>query len=360
MTNETEATTPETTPAAKAPANETVGEAMKRIGGADVFEGGEPEKPEAKADEKPAGDAAKDEKAARAKKAEKPEPAEPSGEREQLKSLAEKLGLVLEDGKVTTAERVKLRDEKRTNLAAIARAKDEALAELSKGREELSPRLAKTEALEAAVKGGDYEAIATNLGFKNWNELQEDQLKHFQDPNHKRLRELEERLQKKEAEELTAKEQAAQAQQAEAGRRAQIEYKQGLAADMGKSTDPLVKAMASQPNFVNAIFRVQQAAHQSGEPVPAPEHAIRVATNGSASLQDELKALYDVLHPVFGGKAPPTVTTPEVKPRAKTAPVAPPAPAPRERVAPQNGFDPDQRRRLNAAIEEDKRRERAG
>ena len=316
--------------------------------GADVFTRSEETARPDEGNEKPETEAKGDDEAKKPK-APKPRVIEPekpdtSSKAEQIRALAKDLGLTVEDGKVTTAERVKLRQEKASNIAAINQAKQEALAELAKGREELGPRLAKTEALEAAVKGGDYEAIAKNLGFKDWNELQEDQLKHFQDPNHKRLRELEERLQKKEAEELTAREQAEQARAAEQERAAQANYKVGLSQHMAKSADPLVKAMAPMPNFVNAIFNVQQTAWRSRGEELDPAHAIHVKPdNGGPSLHDELKALHDALAPVFGGKAAPiaaaTTTIPASKPAPKPPIAASAAPAPR----PKNGGSFDEK-----------------
>ncbi len=358
---ENETTTTETTPAAAAESKgvpspkESIADAMKRIGGAEVFD---PPSTEA-----PAAAEATPEKSEKAKRAKpKDEPAVPAtGEVDQLKALAEKLGMALEDGKVTTTERVKLREERRANLAAIAQAERDALENVKKARGEWEPRIAKVEALESALKAGDYDALAKVAGFEDWNKLQDDVIQRLADPNYKRVRELEERLKRDDEERAKAKEDEERQQATQAELAAQANHKRGLVKVMGQSQDPLVKAMHDVPSFVNAVFNVQRKLYQEsgGRDVTTPEAALKYVPEGGVSLYDELKSFFDRVSPIFAKPAAPPAGTP-AQPKPKTAPVPPPAPAPRERPKFGSGFGDDARRRLTAAIEEDRRRERAG
>lgn len=366
--------TEETTAPAAAPAadnsvpspKESIANAMKRLGGDGVFEGDT--KPEPAAAEAPeaAADPATAEKAKRAAKQTDADPTLATGELEQLRALATKLGLALEDGKVTTTERVKLRQERTENLRAIAKAEQDAIAKVQAARAEWEPKIGKVEAFEAAVKAGDYDAIAKLAGFDDWNKLQDDQIQRLADPNYKRVRELEERLKREDDARAKAAEENQRQQATQAELQAQANHKRQLAQLMSQSPEPLVKALHDDPSFVNAVFNVQRRVWQEsgGRDVLTAEAAIKWKPDGGGvSLWEELKKLYERAHGAFGTVAAPAAApaagTPE-KPKPKTAPVTPPAPAPRERAPFKSGFGDDARRRIAAAIEEDRRKERIG
>ncbi len=357
MDNETTAPTETATPAAEKPSGkpESLAKAMERIGGESAFDGGY------KLDEKPEPAAAADEKPEPEKTARKPKP-EPSEsaasptELEQIKALAEKLGLALEDGKVTTTERVNLRKERAENLRAIAQAEKDAIAKVQAARSEWEPKIGKVEAFEAAVKAGDYDAIAKLAGFDDWNKLQDDQIQRLADPNYKRVRELEERLKREDEAKARAKEESDRQQATQAELQAQANHKRQLQSIMGQSSDPLVKGMHDVPNFINAVFNVQRRVWQEsgGRDVLTAESAIKwKPPEGGPSLHEELEAMHGRLSPVFSKStaAPPAAGTPE-KPKPKTAPVPPPAASPPSRHA-SNGFSQSMRDRLAAAINDD-------
>ena len=364
----------ETTAPAAAPApadnsipspKESLANAMKRLGGEGVFEGDL--KPEPAAATEPAE--ADPDKAEKAKRAAKQTGAADdtslaTGELEQLRALASKLGLALEDGKVTTTERVNLRKERTENLRAIAQAEKDAIAKVQAARAEWEPRIGKVEAFEAAVKAGDYDAIAKIAGFDDWNKLQDDQLQRLADPNYKRVRELEERLKREDEAKARQQEENQRQHATQKELQAQASHKHQLQQIMSQSPEPLVKGMHDVPNFINAVFNVQRRVWQEsgGRDVLTAEAAIRwKPPEGGISLLEELEAMHGRLSPVFSKAAPPVAdagTT--AKPKPKTAPVAPPAPAPRQRAPFKSGFGDDERRRIQAAIEEDRRRERTG
>lgn len=286
-----------------------------------------------------------------------------TGELEQLKALATKLGLALEDGKVTTTERVNLRQERSENLRAIAQAEKDAIAKVQAARGEWEPKIKRVEDLEAASKAGDYDAIAKILGFDDWNKLQDDQIQRLADPNYKRVRELEERLKREDEEKAKAKEEGERQQATQAELAAQANYKRGLQTTMAGSGDPLVKAMADMPNFVNAVFRVQQQHWQEsgGRDTISAESAAKFAPPGGMSLEAELKTLYERLTPVFGKTVAAPAGTPEKpKPKTPTIPQPPPAARARTEFRPGRGFTEEQKERMAAALKEDIRRERTG
>ncbi len=318
-------------------AKESIADGMRRLGGEKVFEergeapgiGGdeaeptettETETPEAKA-EKPKG-----------KKEVTPEKAS-AGEIEELRQLATRHGFTLEDGKVTTAERVKLRDDKRANLTAIKAAEAQAMAAIAAVRQEHEPEIAKAKAFHDAVEAGDLDAVAKVIGRDDWNKLQEEWLERQQNPAAKRIRELELREKAREEAAAQAAEHQRQRAEAESLNAEQARYRQALSTTMAESRDPLVKAMAKMPNFVHAVFNAQKAAYQGRSEALTPEQAVRVSPpNGGASLYDELKALHDSLSPVFG-KPVGTEATPPATPKPKPRTPVVPSPTPQKRAA---------------------------
>jgi len=338
-------------------AKESIADGMRRLGGEKVFEERgeapgldtdeptettETETPEAKAD-KPKG-----------KKEVTPEKAS-AGEIEELRQLATRHGFTLEDGKVTTAERVKLRDDKRANLSAIKAAEAQAMAAIAAVRQEHEPEIAKAKAFHDAVEAGDLDAVAKVIGRDDWNKLQEEWLERQQNPAAKRIRELELREQAREEAAARAAEQQKQRAEAEALNAEQARYRQGLSATMAESKDPLVKAMAKMPNFVHAVFNAQKAAYQGRGEALTPEQAIRVAVNGGTPLADELKALHDALAPVFGKPVTAEVAPPVAKPKPRTPAVPSPAPQKRAAFAGDREWKQSGAQRLQDAMNEERR-----
>lgn len=306
----------------------------------------------------------KAEKAKRAAKQPEGDASLATGELEQLKALATKLGLALEDGKVTTTERVKLREERRANLAAIAQAEKDAIAKVQAARSDWEPKIKRAEDFEAAAKAGDYEAMAKLAGFKDWNELQDDQIKKHADPNYVKLREIETKLQQAERERAEREEEDKRQQLTRAEVEAQANHKRQLQSVMAQSPDPLVKGMHDMPNFINAVFNVQRRVWQEsgGRDVLTAEAAIKwKPPEGGVSLYEELEAMHGRLAPAFTRAAPPPAGTPE-KPKPKTATPPTPAASPRARpdFRPGRGFTQEQKDRMAAALQEDIRRERTG
>ena len=367
-------TTPIEPPASvanSAKGNEHFSDAMRRIGGDKVFEKPtEDTAPEAEGEEKPVeGEAKPDDTEKLAEKAkrpakEKPIAVTPEAEQEQLKALAEKHGFILENGRVTTAERAKFREERRTHSEALKTAETNALSKIEEARKTFETELGMARTITAAIETGDANALAKALGREDWNKLQEHFLSHQADPNYKRVLELEEKVRQREEREKQEEAQRTEREQQQQRIQAQNQYKATLAESMKPSKDPLIASMAEDPLFINAIFAIQQA-HYDGSQTVTPEQAIKlVPRGGQRSLYDEMKTLHERLSKAFASAAPAAPVV-EAPPARKPAPKGPPPPAtPKPSTLSRQQRDREwiehARQRLDEAILEDRRAERTG
>lgn len=302
--------------------------------------------------------------------------------REQLKALIAELGMQLDDTRVTSAERAALRGERRDAREALEKLENEAkerIAAATKALEErdssAKPRFDKLSTFEKAIESGDHDQIAKVAGFEDWDKLQEHVIALKADPAYQRMRALERQVAERERAEKEREEKAAKeaeertvAEQRQAEERAQqqarAEYMRGLSATMAKSEDPVVKAMADDPAFVGAVFRVQQS-HYAGGDAMTPEEAIRTAAKGTQGqpLVAELKKLYDRLAPVFGQPQPSAgAVVASVKaedraerPKAKRTPAPSPPPAASKTKMDDREWKVSAARRLEEAVREERR-----
>jgi hypothetical protein len=238
----------------------------------------------------------------------KPETEAPKNEkRAQLEALAKELGYSLDANAVTVNERVKWRDEKRKEKAAIAAERqkvDQYKAEADKALTERFGRAA--QAIEAFDKG-DFDGVAAALAGEKlgWKELQGKALQRLQSPEHRRIRELEEKEAQREREAHEAK-QASEQQAAQAARaQAEQQYRTSLTAEMGASERQEIKALSKLPMFVSAIMEIQGEAYRRGDELPTPEQALSMPYGGSP-LIDNARALWQSLNEAFGTPAPST------------------------------------------------------
>src|SRR5690606_5408004 len=146
------------------------------------------------------------------------EPADPKeAKTEQLKALAQELGMTVEDGKVSAGDFVELRKQRRLHKEKLERDRNEFQQQIKADREafereksEWSSKIAEVEKREKAFfEARSFDERAQALGFKDWDSMIEDSVSEFSDPNYKKLRELEkfreEQLQKAQQAEKEAK-----------------------------------------------------------------------------------------------------------------------------------------------------------
>jgi len=293
----------------------------------------------------------------------------PPNELEAFRQQATRFGFVVEDGRVTTKERAEFRAAHRSQAEQRAREEQALMQRIEAAKQEASGSLERVQKFESAVEAGDFEGIATSLGFKAtpaegdkpgrsaWDALIQDQIDRNADPNYKRLRKLEQEHQERAERDARAaqaeQERQAQAQQA----RARAEYHQNLTAQMKGSQDSFVAAFHDVPALVQAVFAIQMQEFQAGNPIPTPEQAVRMRLNGIQQTPREwIEDWYKRSTPVFGSPAAPTpapAPNPQAKPAPKTVTVPKPAPARRAKWQNDQAERMDMIRRMAEAARAD-------
>ncbi len=247
---------------------------------------------------------------------------------EQLRELTKRLGYKMEDGRVTVGERAKLREEKRDSKLRIQSLESQLDLKINNAKESLKSYVAAKETWEA----GDIDGFAKTLGYEDWNGLQTDVIHRFADPSYKKIQELQRK--QRERDERDAND--AETAQKVAANRERMEavatYKRGLSQEMTNSENPLVKAMATDSFFQDAIYQLQEAHYdRSTDTTITLEEAIEMVPRGmTRSLKDEMRGLFDKLQAAFGASPPDPAKAPPAK-RAKTGTL------PREAEAPHVG-----------------------
>jgi hypothetical protein len=295
------------------PQNESFKAAMERIAG-DPEISGQPGDDKAPPEAVPAAAA-------------KPElPTDPKARVEALKSLAKELGYQLEDAAVTNAERAEFRRMRKEHVEAIKRAQMSAQSSIEELQKSAESEINFGKELRDAQKARDYNRIAKTLGFEDWNGLQEDVAKAVTDPAYQEVLELKQWKAQQEKAEQERQAQWRQQQEHQARVQQQNEYRSNLSAGMKESTDPVVKAFADDPMFVNLVFQIQEANWDGGAEVIKPERAIHMKPPGAqVTLHDQLKGLKGRLDAAF--QAAQQEAEPEAKKPPRRGPELPRKPA---------------------------------
>jgi hypothetical protein len=242
-----------------------------------------------------------------------------------IKKLAAEEGLVVEDGKILTKQLAEFRLLKKEQRNQIARAEKDAIGRIENAQKELDDRFKKVQSLEAALKGRDHQGLAKALGYEDWDKLQQEIVAWNSDPHYQELREIKEWKAQQEAEAERAAQQRAQQQQQQQRAEMETKYIGDLSGVMKGSQDPVVAAMAEDPLFVRAVYRIQQE-NWDGRETVTPEQAVRMSAQGArVTLGEELQALHARLDKAFA------------KQRADAAPKQPAAPKPKIVGAPKPG-----------------------
>jgi hypothetical protein len=219
------------------------------------------------------------------------------------------------------------------------------LADFESKQKEWSPRIEKAERVLKLMESADYEELAKEAGYENWEKFQGHVMGTITDPNYRETRalrrELEERKAKEkadaEAAEARAKQEREQAQ-ARASQQQRAEairaHKQSLSEAMAKSSDRTVQAMADDPAFVNTVFAIQKENYDPSTNITVtPEQAIKMALRGGQrTVREELTLLYQRLRKAVGEE--------EAQQIVAAASAAPAPAAPAKPKAPKTGIVP--------------------
>jgi hypothetical protein len=222
--------------------------------------------------------------------AEKPAVTAPAADKKaQLEALAKELGFKLDGATVSVAERVQFREQRRKFNEATASQQ----AEFNRGFQAKLAELEAPRAAFAAWQAGDFDGFARALGEGDWNGLNRKAIQRHADPNYKLVQELRDKDAKREADEKAAKERY-QREQGERATEQQIQtYKVNLGKQAAECADPVARAFADDPMFLDAVYRVQAENFVEGQDPLSIENAIRLAPRrGGSPLLEELRALY--------------------------------------------------------------------
>lgn len=200
------------------------------------------------------------------------------------------------------SERAEFREWKRGQREKLQAEYDAKMREVEEERGKHAPDLTLAQKVKAAKESGDPDGLAQALGYETFNAMQKELIQRLADPNYKELRRIREELENEKKEKATAAEQAEQQQTARQQREAQVAYINDLSAGCKASSEPLVREMAEDPMFLNAIYRIQKE-HWDGFKTLSIEQAIKKAARGAQRpLADELQGLYERLHRALGPK----------------------------------------------------------
>ncbi len=169
--------------------------------------------------------------------------------------------------------------------------------------------------------------------------MQEEILARIADPHYNEIQRLrkeidEDKAQKKKAEE----EHRARAMQAER-QQAIVSVKRGIMAEASQAKDPVLKAMHTDPLFVDTIFSLQE---KNYDPVTQTTISIEEALDeplpNGQTLRGHMKDLYERLAKAFGQPAlpapKPVAAAPAPAPKRERLPAAPVVAQPEARRAP--------------------------
>lgn len=245
--------------------------------------------------------------------------------RTQLKTLAEELGLNIDDSAVTVAERAEHRAAIRRQKSQLEADRATFLKEKGEFDANKGEKVARADTLFDAYERGDPEGFAKALGATDFNDFQKNFLKRLADPNYNELRRLQEKDAARDAE---AKKQAEQQKtQAEQQRQNEMRvgYMKSLTETCQKSTNPLVAAFADEPLFLHTVYQIQKENWDpETESTVTVEQAIKKALKGSPrDLEGDLRDIYERAKKAFepiGSTAPAAAQkTNGKKPAPKTA-----------------------------------------
>jgi hypothetical protein len=229
------------------------------------------------------------------------------GKLAQLKALAGELGFALEDTGVTVAERAEHRAAIRRQKAQLEQERAAFLKDKGDFDSNKGEKVARAEALLAALESGDPDGFSKHAGFKDFNDFQTNFLKRLADPNYSELKKLQERVEAAEKEKAKIAEEAKQRADGEQRAKAMDSYMSNLTATCQKSANPLVQAMADDPLFLQAVFAIQRDHWDpETESTLTVEQAIKKAAKGARTdLESELRGLHERLSKGFAAPAVP-------------------------------------------------------
>jgi len=217
---------------------------------------------------------------------------------EQLRSLAKELGMAIDDGAISVSERVKFRQEQARKRGALQEEQEAFKARFSQAVEALEHKYGSVAELKEAWDSGDHDAYAKAHGFKNFGELTQEYVAQHNNPDRKKMREIEGKLQQAEAErEQRAEQERSRQHQSHISQREQA-YRNSLTEDLSAIGDPLITRGLMDQSFVANVVEVQKRHYdrRTRTTISAQEAAEEVI--------DNTRGWWNTLNKFFGDQAP--------------------------------------------------------
>ena len=170
----------------------------------------------------------------------------------QLEELAEKLGYSIDKGKVETRERVNFRRQYRSKVAELEEKIKGADAKYAQVISQVKYQYEPLIKMKEAVERGDLDAVATNLGYNSFTELQ---IAHTNGntPENAKMRQMQNEMRQMQAQQAQTQQQAAQVQKLEQAEKA---YQNHIATTLSGYTD--TAQYANDPSFIQGVVNVQK------------------------------------------------------------------------------------------------------
>lgn len=219
----------------------------------------------------------------------------------ELQELAKKHGFVVEDAKVLPRERHAFREERRQARQRLEQERAQFLQQREQERTQFAQQFGPVIQAARALQSRDWDGFAKSIGaaigepLDDWNGLNGQVIAQYADPNYKRMQELERWKRQREEDEQRSREEQTQLRAKQEEARAIQEYMNGMSAEMAESSDPFIRSMSDDPNFLHAVWAIQRD-HFDGDSTITFEEAVRLKPrNGGSALIEQMRTLYSKL-----------------------------------------------------------------
>lgn len=151
------------------------------------------------------------------------------------------------------------------------------------------------ERIQELIDAGNFDEVAKAFGCTSWEDLNTKAARAFASPEFRRIRELEAAQAKLEAERAEEKREREAAQAEYQRQQAEREFVTFVDTECKAATDPVVKALATAPEFTQAVYgHLVQHYRETGEQMDVAEAAQVIA--------DGARRRYAEWHKVFGSQ----------------------------------------------------------
>lgn len=192
---------------------------------------------------------------------------------EEIKALAEEVGLEVDDRGVHHSERAKWRQKMREDRNALREDYDRQVAELEQRAASLADKFSQAEQLASAIEDSDHDKIAELMGHKSWMELNRSFAHKAQSPQYKEMQALKKKIAEQEAQAEARQKRLQEEQRAQAESAKRTEYAEDVRSYLADGEDDTLAHLSSDPRFIETIIYHQEQAFDGRETISVTEAA---------------------------------------------------------------------------------------